>query len=61
VDYVGWVDVLVPRISVLVFVLVVLVAPVVFPGSLGGVSLSIPLRAVAEATIWLGLAAAIPK
>jgi hypothetical protein len=40
VDYIGWVDVLVPWISVLVFVLILLVAPIVLPYSFGSVALS---------------------
>ena len=43
VDYISWIDVLMLWVPVLVVVFVVLVAPVVLPGSLGGVSLSGPL------------------
>ena len=43
-DYVGWIDVLIVRVSVLVFVLIFLVAPVVFPRRFGGVALSGLLR-----------------
>ena len=39
-DYVGWVDVLVARVSVLVFVLILFVSPVVFPRSFSGVALN---------------------
>jgi len=44
VDYIGWVDVLVARVSVLVFVLILLVSPVVFPRSFSGVALNGLLR-----------------
>ena len=43
-NYVGWMDVLMSWVPVLVVVFVLLVASVVFPGSFGGVSLSGPLR-----------------
>ena len=40
VDHVGWVDVLVARISVLVVILVLLVAPVAFSCCFSGVTLN---------------------
>ena len=66
-DYVGWIDVLMPWVPVLVFVFVHLVAPVVFPGSLDDVTLSGSLRvdaledaAFLHRTVRLGMKLARP-